>query len=189
MSDFYGKVVSNIPANRLITITNGADMIELALSGEGVNPDFYSKRDIEEGETVGISLVGAPVWLIEAGADLAVGDQVASDSEGRVVPAEEGTFGYVPESVEAGGLAKVVRQSSGGVGERGPQGPKGDKGDKGDPGERGPKGDKGDPGEDGARGPAGADGADGARGPAGADGFPTETEWNDLVDRVSALEG
>jgi len=49
----------------------------------------------------------------------------------------------------------------------GPQGPKGDKGDPGDPG---PKGDPGD------------------QGPAGADGFPTETQWNDLVARVEALE-
>ena len=44
---------------------------------------------------------------------------------------------------------------------------------------------KGDPGT------PGTDGADGARGPAGADGadgFPTETQWNDLVARVEALE-
>lgn len=59
---------------------------------------------------------------------------------------------------------------------------KGDKGDKGDPGPagadgaQGPKGDKGDPGT------PGTPGAD------GADGFPTETQWNDLVARVEALE-
>ena len=47
---------------------------------------------------------------------------------------------------------------------------KGDKGDKGDPGTDG---------ADGARGPAGAD---------GADGFPSESQWNDLVARVEALE-
>ena len=47
---------------------------------------------------------------------------------------------------------------------------KGDKGDKGDPG---------NDGADGARGPAGAD---------GADGFPSESQWNDLVARVEALE-
>lgn len=37
-------------------------------------------------------------------------------------------------------------------------------------GDRGAKGDKGDPGAD------------------GADGFPTETQWDDLVARVVALE-
>ena len=47
------------------------------------------------------------------------------------------------------------------------------KGDTGDVGPAGPKGDKGDPGTPGAD---------------GADGFPTETQWNDLVARVEALE-
>ena len=53
------------------------------------------------------------------------------------------------------------------------EGPAGTKGDKGDPGADGAKGDKGDPGTPGAD---------------GADGFPTETQWNDLVARVAALE-
>lgn len=51
------------------------------------------------------------------------------------------------------------------------EGAQGPKGDKGDPGAKGDKGDKGDPGED------------------GADGFPSESDWNDLVARVEALEG
>ena len=50
------------------------------------------------------------------------------------------------------------------------------KGDTGDVGPAGPKGDKGDPGT------PGTPGAD------GADGFPTETQWNELVARVEALE-
>src|SRR5690625_2883866 len=150
MTDFYGKVVADIPANRLISITNGEDMIELALTGEGINPDFYSKRDLEDGETVGVSLVGSPVWFIEAGENLSVGDNVASDSEGRVVPADEGSFGYVPEAVLSGEIAKVVRQSS--EGSPGPQGP------KGEPGEQGPQGPKGDPGDVGPQGEQGPQG-------------------------------
>ena len=47
------------------------------------------------------------------------------------------------------------------------KGEKGDPGDKGDPGEKGEPGDKGQP---------------------GADGFPTEEQWNDLVERVVELE-
>src|SRR5690625_2795846 len=47
---------------------------------------------------------------------------------------------------------------------------KGDKGDKGDQGDQGIQGEKGDKGDD------------------GADGFPTESQWNDLVARVEALE-
>ncbi|GGN64298.1 collagen-like triple helix repeat-containing protein [Oceanobacillus indicireducens] len=51
------------------------------------------------------------------------------------------------------------------AGKEGPQGPKGDTGAKG---AKGDKGDKGEP---------------------GADGFPSETQWNELVARVEALEG
>ena len=56
------------------------------------------------------------------------------------------------------------------------EGPQGPPGDPGPQGEQGPPGDKGDPGE---QGPPGAD---------GADGFPSESDWNDLVARVEALE-
>lgn len=72
--------------------------------------------------------------------------------------------------IEAAGEAKAAK------------GDKGDKGDPGEQGERGPKGDQGDPGADGAKGDKGDPGED------GADGFPTETQWNDLVARVEALE-
>lgn len=49
-------------------------------------------------------------------------------------------------------------------------------------GERGPQGPEGPEGPEGPQGPEGPAGAD------GADGFPTETQWNDLVSRVEALE-
>lgn len=64
-------------------------------------------------------------------------------------------------------------------GPEGPEGPAGAKGAKGDKGETGPAGPAG---ADGPAGPAGAAGAD------GADGFPSESQWNDLVARVEALE-
>ena len=52
-------------------------------------------------------------------------------------------------------------------------------------GEKGPKGDKGAKGDKGEQGPQGDPGADGKD---GADGFPSESDWNDLVARVEALE-
>lgn len=57
-----------------------------------------------------------------------------------------------------------------------------------EPGPEGPRGPEGPEGPEGPRGPAGNDGEEGPRGPAGTDGFPTETQWNDLVARVEALE-
>ena len=44
------------------------------------------------------------------------------------------------------------------------------------------KGEKGDKGDKGDRGEQGLPGKD------GKDGFPTESQWNDLVARVEALE-
>lgn len=47
---------------------------------------------------------------------------------------------------------------------------------------------KGPAGNDGTDGADGAPGQDGEPGADGADGFPTEAQWNALVDRVQALE-
>ena len=60
--------------------------------------------------------------------------------------------------IEAAGAAKAAQGETGPQGPEGPQGPKGAKGDTG------------------------------AAGTDGADGFPTETQWDDLVARVAALE-
>lgn len=43
-------------------------------------------------------------------------------------------------------------------------------------------------GPEGPKGPKGDAGAKGATGAAGKDGFPTETQWDELVARVTTLE-
>jgi len=55
-------------------------------------------------------------------------------------------------------------------------------------GVEGPQGPEGPKGDDGPEGPQGPKGDDGPEGPKGDDGFPTESQWNDLVQRVEALE-
>lgn len=55
----------------------------------------------------------------------------------------------------------------------------------------GPEGAKGPSGKDGAKGPKGdpgKDGAKGAQGDPGKDGFGTETQYNDIISRLEALE-
>src|SRR5690625_2749951 len=47
---------------------------------------------------------------------------------------------------------------------------------------QGPKGDKGDPGDRGPEGPQGPPGAD------GKDGFGTEEQYQDIIDRLTAIE-
>lgn len=44
------------------------------------------------------------------------------------------------------------------------------------------------PGPRGERGPAGEDGSDGAPGADGSDGFGTESQYNDIIARLEALE-
>lgn len=70
--------------------------------------------------------------------------------------------------------------------EQGPKGEQGSAGKDGSDGKQGPKGDPGSDGKDGGKGPKGDPGKDGAD---GKDGFPSESDWNDLVERVEALEG
>lgn len=55
----------------------------------------------------------------------------------------------------------------------GPEGPEGPQGPAGKDGAKGTKGDKGDPGTPGAD---------------GSDGFGTETQYNDIIARIEALE-
>lgn len=63
--------------------------------------------------------------------------------------------------------------------EGGTEGPAGPEGPTGPEGPVGPAGEDGKDGNNGAKGDPGAD---------GSDGFPTEAQWNDLVQRVENLE-
>lgn len=65
-------------------------------------------------------------------------------------------------------------QEGGGEGAQGPKGEQGERGPAGATGAAGPKGDKGDAGD---------------RGATGASGFGTQTQYNDIIARLEALEG
>lgn len=64
----------------------------------------------------------------------------------------------------------------------GQPGPKGDQGLKGDQGTQGPKGDQG------IQGVQGITGEKGPQGTKGEAGFGTETQYNDIISRLDALE-
>lgn len=72
------------------------------------------------------------------------------------------TTGNNPLSKKTNGAWAVIGNLRGATGTAGATGAKGDKGDKGDTGATGQK---------------------------GADGFPTQSQWDALVARVTALEG
>lgn len=62
------------------------------------------------------------------------------------------------------------------------------KGEKGDTGPQGPKGATGATGATGPQGPAGPKGDTGPQGPAGEPGVVTAEQYQDILNRLSALE-
>ncbi|GAB2561086.1 hypothetical protein [Gracilibacillus alcaliphilus] len=144
MTTFKAVVTQDVKPNRLLSLTGGNGMPQIAITEPGDTPDFKSTGDLKEGVEVTVTLKNEPIWEVETGEDLSAGAYVEVGEDGVIVASESTGIGYVAEAVEEGKLAKLVRQTSGGAGEQGPRGPKGDKGDQGEPG---PKGDKGDPGD------------------------------------------
>lgn len=81
------------------------------------------------------------------------------------VAVEEGFVGTVDEWLVS---LKGAKGATGAAGVAGPAGPKGDTGDQG---------------------PAGPKGDTGATGAPGADGFGTQAEYDDIIARLTSLEG
>lgn len=152
MTTFKALVTENVEPNRLLSLTGGNGIPIISVTEPGGNPDFKSTGELTADSEVTVTLKNEPIWTVEAGEELSAGAYVEVGEAGVIVATEGTGIGYVAESVSEGGIAKLVRQSSGGAGERGPQGPKGDKGDSGEQGpqgEPGPKGDKGNKGDKG----------------------------------------
>jgi|SRR5690625_2661408 len=144
MAKFKAIVTEDVPGNRLLSLKtetrSGEDVMTISVTQSGESPDFRSTGELKADQEVSVTIKNEPVWEVEASEDLTAGSYVQVGDSGTVVSGEG--FGYVAETVEIGGVAKVVRQS-GGAGERGPQGPRGPKGEPGADGEQGPKGDPG----------------------------------------------
>ncbi|SHI02157.1 hypothetical protein [Virgibacillus chiguensis] len=190
MSTFDAIVTQDIPANRLLSMTGGNGAPHLSITAAGGSPDFVSTGDLKESQAVTVTMRDKPIWNVEAGEDLTAGQYVEAGEGGVIVGSAGEGIGYVTDAVKAGEIANLVRQSSGGSGEKGDPGKNGksayeiavDSGFTGTEQEwlnslKGPKGDKGDKGD---KGNPGKD---------GKDGFGTETQYNDIIARLEALEG
>src|SRR5699024_7091269 len=90
--------------------------------------------------------------------------------------------GAIPSEADFHNLIDVA-------GEPGPQGAPGPQGEPSPQGEPGPQGEQGPKGLQGEQGLKGPQGPQGPKGEPGADGFGTEVQYNELVDRITALEG
>ncbi|MCM3487897.1 head fiber protein [Alkalihalophilus marmarensis] len=145
-NSFKAVVNSDIKPNRLLSRTESTTGVTaIDVTAVGGTPDFRSTGNLEAGQVVTVTIKNDPIWVVEAGESIEVGIHVAVGEEGKVVATNEHGIGYLAESVEAGGLARVIRQTGhSGQSEQGPQGPPGERGPAGP---KGAKGDKGDPGE------------------------------------------
>src|SRR5690625_4368070 len=122
MTTFKAKVLTDIPANRLIAfggvnsegdIDEGWETIYLKPSERGWIPDLVTSVDLEEGEFVSVSITNKPVWSIEASQRLPAGTLVMCDVDGRVKnynPSQGNHIGYTTHSVEAGDVVSIVRK-------------------------------------------------------------------------------
>lgn len=114
MSKFNATATQNIPANRLTSLTgvDGQDgiFIRLALSEE--KADFVTKRDIEEGEEVLVTISDNPVWEVEASTDIPAGVSITVADGGTVAYDNEAIMriGYSINSANAGDTVKFVRK-------------------------------------------------------------------------------
>lgn len=163
MTTFKASVTENVKVHRLLSLAGGNGTPEISITDEGGSPDFVSTTELKADTEVSVTIKNNPVWSVEAGEDLSAGTYVEVGAGGVIVSSESTGVGYVAEAVDKGGVAKLVRQASGGSGEPGP------------------KGDPGADGKDGEQGPAGKDGAD------GKDAEPQFTE-EQVTDLLALLE-
>lgn len=140
MSNFKALVNEDAEPNRLLSLTGGNGIPEISITQPGGSPDFRSNGALTADTQVNVTLKNNPVWQVEAGEELTAGQYVEVGEGGVLVASESTGIGYVAAAVETGGIAKLVRKSSGGSGEPGPEG------------KQGPKGEPGTDGKDGADG-------------------------------------
>lgn len=109
------KVVGDIPANRLLWLVKSEDgeTMTLKLPSEGGYPvDLVSKKPLEDGEEVTITITDNKIWRVEAGEKVAPGDNVYADEDGRIIsnhPDYRHSVGYVLDAGEEGDIVRMVR--------------------------------------------------------------------------------
>lgn len=145
MSNFKALVTEDAEANRLLSLTGGNGVPKISVTQPGGSPDFRSNGELTSDTQVNVVLKNNPIWNVEAGEELTAGTYVEVGEGGVLVASESTGIGYIADAVEAGDIAKLVRQAGGGSSEPGPQGPEGKQGPKGDPGTNGTNGTDAEP--------------------------------------------
>lgn len=108
-----------IPANRLLCLTRPAESddskIYIRLANEKERPDFFSTRDLEDGEEITINIKGSQTWAAEAAEDIPAGISLSTSADGKVSKMiagdteTESYIGYSLHAVKAGERVQFVR--------------------------------------------------------------------------------
>ena len=108
-------VDGDIPAHRLLWLYTSEDgeTMRIGLPARGGQPvDFVSTRDLKDGEEVTVSVRGRLIWEVETAEEVAPGDNVYADTDGRIVSHHSQylhAVGYVLDAGQPGEIVRLVR--------------------------------------------------------------------------------
>ena len=106
---FRVQAIQDININRLVTLTDGEEGVpSVRYSQVEEIPDYYSIKNLFEGEETLVEFKPLKLWEIESGADMVAGTRVETGENGVVIPSNNTGIGYIIEDVLEGGIAKFV---------------------------------------------------------------------------------
>lgn len=115
MVKINAQVQGNIKPNRFLKYTVRKDNDPIVQYASDGFPHLHSTAELEDKQEVTISITNKPVWEIEAGEKIEVGEAVYSGEAGKVFARRKGDkrpadlVGYAANRASAGELVQVVR--------------------------------------------------------------------------------
>lgn len=115
MVKIKAQVRGNIKPNRFLKYTVRKDNDPIVRYATDGFPHLHSTAELEDKQEVTISITNKPVWEIEAGEKIEVGEAVYSGEAGKVFARRSGDkrpadlVGYAANRAKKGELVKVVR--------------------------------------------------------------------------------
>jgi|SRR5690625_13713 len=116
MVSIKATVQGNIKPNRFLKYTVRKDDNPIVRYATDGFPHLHSTQELEDKQEVNISITNKPVWKIEAGEKIDVGESVYSGDAGKVFARRTGEsrpadlIGYAANAAKPGELVSVVRQ-------------------------------------------------------------------------------
>jgi len=112
-------VTEDIPAYSLVALRGARDddpdNIYLMKNKKDWIPDFYSTRDLKEGEEISVKIEGKPVWKVRLSKDTRPGTLISADDNGEAswtnTREHKYFIGYSLEGGKAGDVISYARKT------------------------------------------------------------------------------